>query len=138
MADNRQSGQPLRSRPGAADYSERRRSHVARGQTSRRYDDALTMTASAIPPLPSHWSGLLSDEQWLVGTHAVGEQRLNDLHEALTEVSAEFRDAFIVNLHHAAAAYPAGKAILIAIMRATDEAADRAEDVRCASAEVGA
>ncbi len=95
----------------------------------------MTLSAShlTLPPPPPRWIGVFTNDEWLVGVHAIGADRLEDLHGILSQVSPAFRESFIVHLHDAAGVHREGAAAMIALARATDEAADRAAAAELAS-----
>ncbi len=87
---------------------------------------AMTLPATPLTSPPPRWVGVLSPSEWAVGVHAIGADRLEDLHGVLSQVSERFRGSFITHLHETADSHREGAATMIALARATDEAADRA------------
>lgn len=83
----------------------------------------MTTSAPLFPPRPDRWSGVLTDDQWVVGVYSIGEDHFNELHGVLSQVSSTFRESFLGHLRIAASKHPEGAATMIALAHATDEAA---------------
>ena len=69
--------------------------------------------------LPAHWNGVLTEAQWLRAVDAIGEQRVEEFHGLVAELSVPFRATFIDHLELLAPRHPAGEAVLLAIASAT-------------------
>jgi hypothetical protein len=82
----------------------------------------MSTSADVSLPLPDRWAGILTAPQWCTAAHAIGEQRLDELHAMLAAVSVPFRAGFIGHLARIAPDRPAGAAVLLALAHAAYDA----------------
>jgi hypothetical protein len=81
------------------------------------------MTSS---PHPARWRGLLSADEHHRAVEAIGAARLDELHSLLEQVSPAFRARFVDHLADLGPRLSAGRAVLLAVARASHDAAEHA------------
>ena len=103
-----------------------------RGSSGRGATDVQTMTPrdQHHPALPARWRGLLSADDWRRAVEAIGAERLDELHPMLEQVSPAFRARFLDHLTDLGPRLPAGRAVLLAVARASHDAAEHTRAVR--------
>ena len=82
------------------------------------------------PAPPARWRGLLSADDWRRAVEAIGVERLDELHPVLEQVSPAFRARLLDHLADLGPRLPAGRAVLLAVARASHDAAEHARAVR--------
>jgi hypothetical protein len=94
--------------------------------------DVQTMTPHdpQHPAPPARWRGLLSPDDWRRAVEAIGAERLDELHPMLERVSPAFRARFLAHLTDLGPRLPAGRAVLLAVARASHDAAEHTRAVR--------
>jgi hypothetical protein len=75
-----------------------------------------------LPTPPDRWLALLSPADWRRGVDAIGAERLDELHPVFEQVSPAFRARFLDHLVELGPVHPAGKAVLLALARASHDA----------------
>ena len=75
---------------------------------------------------PPEWAGLLDADQWRRARTALGDQHLEELRTLLANVSEQFRQVFVDELDQVDDACPPHVAVVIAMARAANRAAEQA------------
>jgi len=75
---------------------------------------------------PPDWDGLLDADQWRRAHAVLGEQHLDELRTLLAHVSEQFRAAFVDELERVDDGCPPHIAVVMALARAADRAAEQA------------
>jgi hypothetical protein len=78
-----------------------------------------------LPTPPDRWLALFTAADWRRGAAAIGEDRLDELHPMLEQVSPAFRARFLDHLVELGPTLPAGRAVLLALARASHDAAEQ-------------
>jgi hypothetical protein len=79
---------------------------------------------------PARWRGLLSADEHARSVAAIGAERLDELHSMLEQVSPAFRARFLDHLADLGPGLPAGRAVLLAVARASHDAAEHTRAAR--------
>lgn len=86
--------------------------------------------ASDHPIPPARWRALLTADEWRRAVAAIGAERLDEIHPMLEQVSPAFRRRFVAHLADLGHTLPVGRAVLLAVARASHDAAEHARAVR--------
>jgi len=86
---------------------------------------------------PPDWDGLLDTDQWRRARKVLGDQHLVELRTLLANVSDRFRATFVDELDQVDTACPPHIAVVIAMARAADRAAEQTCEAQIAEAQLG-